>query len=149
MTTSYMYIITRLRSGGYECSCRIQDGVEHYKEKDLETAIESLINSAKVLNGTTITEEDIYFRSQLRYNTAVKSDSLTTLLGQVEAEYKRASALHGNFSSTHEGYAVLKEEVDELWDGIKKNDSKRLLKEEAIQIAAMAIRFCTDICERN
>lgn len=74
---------------------------------------------------------------------------LTTLLGQVEAEYKRASALYGNFSSTHEGYAVLKEEVDELWDGIKKNDSKRLLKEEAIQIAAMAIRFCTDICERN
>ena len=60
-------------------------------------------------------------------------------------EYYRATSLHGSFNSTHEGYAVIKEEVDELWDEVKKNGPSKALREEAIQIAAMAIRFCMDI----
>ena len=64
---------------------------------------------------------------------------------EVLAEYYRATSLHGSFNSTHEGYAIIKEEVDELWDEVKKNGSPKALREEAIQIAAMAIRFCTDL----
>lgn len=67
------------------------------------------------------------------------------ILTAVMAEYKRATSLHGSFNSTHEGYAIIKEEVDELWDEVKKNGSSKALQEEAIQIAAMAIRFCTDL----
>lgn len=49
-----------------------------------------------------------------------------------------------NFNSLHEGYAVILEEVDELWDEIKKKDGERDLaeiKQEATQVAAMAMKL--------
>jgi len=47
------------------------------------------------------------------------------------------------FNSDHEGFAILKEEVDELWDEVKnKNtDDDANLFVEAIHVAAMAIKF--------
>jgi hypothetical protein len=65
-------------------------------------------------------------------------------------ESNRARDLYPAFNSAHEGYAVLLEEVDELWVEIKKNPKKRdpvAMREEAIQVAAMALRFVIDICE--
>ena len=50
-----------------------------------------------------------------------------------------------HFNSTHEGFAVLKEEVDELWDEVKSNAPKDRLREEAIQVAAMVIRFIQEL----
>lgn len=56
-------------------------------------------------------------------------------------EYLRAIAKFPKLqASAHESYAVLLEEVDELWDAIKANDLPHARK-EAIQVAAMAIRF--------
>lgn len=65
-------------------------------------------------------------------------------------EYQSATSKYPAFHSTHEGYAVIKEEVDELWNGVKANKGmmgNNELKSEAIQIAAMAIRFIKDLCE--
>ena len=46
------------------------------------------------------------------------------------------------FNSQHEGYAVLKEEVDELWDEIKNKHANEMdTKAECIQVAAMAIKM--------
>jgi hypothetical protein len=45
--------------------------------------------------------------------------------------------------------AVLMEEVDELWDEIKRREPNHTaIREEAIQVAAMAIRFIRDVCDR-
>lgn len=44
----------------------------------------------------------------------------------------------------HEGYAVLLEEVDELWDAIKGNAPWAEQRAEAVQVAAMALRFIVD-----
>lgn len=67
-------------------------------------------------------------------------------------EYNRATALHGKFHSVHEGYAILHEEVDELWDEVKKKainrDSKKMAR-EAIQVGAMALRFLEDLCKEE
>lgn len=65
-----------------------------------------------------------------------------------EAAYKeivRAKTKHGHktFNSLHEGYAVLLEEVDEMWDEVKR-DNKELAVAEAVQVAAMAIRFVAE-----
>lgn len=60
------------------------------------------------------------------------------------AEADRASKKFDRFNSAHEGYAVLKEEVDELWDDIKANKTKPSLK-EAVQVGAMALRYLTDV----
>lgn len=44
------------------------------------------------------------------------------------------------FRSTHEGYAVIQEEVEELWDEVK-NDNYNECYNEAVQIGAMALKF--------
>lgn len=47
--------------------------------------------------------------------------------------------------SAHEGFAILKEEVDELWDEVKKDSPNWVLFAEAKQVAAMALRFCIEV----
>jgi hypothetical protein len=45
---------------------------------------------------------------------------------------------------------VLLEEVDELWDEVKKSPHKRdeqAMQAEAVQVAAMALRFLVDVCK--
>ncbi len=63
-------------------------------------------------------------------------------------EYGEAQEQHGPFTTNHHGYAVILEEMDELWDVIKqKHASNEDLKGEAKQVAAMATRFLVDLCE--
>lgn len=69
----------------------------------------------------------------------------------VEDEFKKATRLHKPFNSSHEGYSVILEELDELWDEVKKNPAKHperaeRLRLEAIQAAAMCFRFLSDLC---
>ena len=69
-------------------------------------------------------------------------------LAKISREYYRASNLYPEFHSNHEGFAVLQEEVDELWDEIKKSKGVNLndkMKHELIQIGAMVIRFLNDL----
>ena len=71
----------------------------------------------------------------------------------IEAEAKRASEKHPSFHSPHEGYAVIKEELDELWEAIReaKNFKERniAMLEEAVQCGAMCLRFLMDLIEVN
>lgn len=73
---------------------------------------------------------------------------LTSLLGSVRMEIERATAKFGPFNSSHEGYAILKEEVDELWDEVKGNNLENA-RAEATQVAAMAVRFLLDVKARH
>ena len=61
------------------------------------------------------------------------------ILIEIHREYETARSKFRPFKSTHEAYAILLEEVDELWEAIKNNQSNYRVKEEAIQIAAMAL----------
>lgn len=67
----------------------------------------------------------------------------------VRQELLSAVEQHGDFASVHDGYGVLLEEVDELWDEIKKKPKNRNidnLRKEASQIAAMAVKFMMKFC---
>lgn len=79
-----------------------------------------------------------------------ESNHALTIVKEVHFEVGRASKLFPPFNSAHEGYGVLKEEVDELWDEIKKKkpDTENLRK-EAIQVAAMAVRFVLDVTDQG
>lgn len=51
---------------------------------------------------------------------------------------------HGEYHSLHEGYAMLAEEVDELWDWVRAKREKRdpaAIRREAVQIAAVAVKI--------
>jgi len=67
-------------------------------------------------------------------------------INEIIHEYNRATKKFGSFTSTHEGYAVILEELDELWDEIKNNSNKEKLRGEAVQLAAMTFRFIVDFC---
>lgn len=58
-------------------------------------------------------------------------------------ELHHATKKHGPFNSGHEGWAVIQEEVDELWEAVKRN-STNSANREAVQVAAMAVRFILD-----
>lgn len=78
--------------------------------------------------------------------------SLSGAAFQAYSEATRAIERHPRpFSSAHEGYAVLLEEVEELWDEVKKGGteprSEERIRREATQVAAMAIRFLVDVCD--
>lgn len=63
----------------------------------------------------------------------------------VIAELNLARKKHPPMASTHEGYAVILEELEELWEEIKMREPvPERLRDEAVQVAAMAIRFLID-----
>ena len=71
---------------------------------------------------------------------------------EIQSEWAKATGNWPAFNTAHEGYAILKEEVDELWDHVKTNQKKRdieAMRKEAIQIAAMAVRFATEVCNEE
>ena len=67
----------------------------------------------------------------------------------VAIELQKARAAYRPMASAHEGWAVLREEVDELWDEVRKKPSARnytAMYSELVQVAAMAQRMAEDIC---
>ena len=66
----------------------------------------------------------------------------------VMAELRTAEERFPPMQSEHEGYAIILEELDEAWDEIKKSPSRRdkaRIRAEMIQVAAMALRFISDL----
>ena len=68
---------------------------------------------------------------------------------EIYEEMADASSKFPKFVSEHEGYAILLEEVDELWEVVKLNqknpDRLKLCRKECIQVGAMALRFLHDM----
>ena len=67
----------------------------------------------------------------------------------IEDEYFKATNKFGEFASAHEGLAIVQEEFEELKAEVFKGCETRdieLMKKEARQLGAMALRFLVDIC---
>lgn len=78
----------------------------------------------------------------------LSSDPYVQAAAAALAEVASATSKWPGFNSAHEGYAVLAEEVDELWAHVKTNQRKRdlpAMRKEAIQVAAMALRFAAEV----
>jgi NTP pyrophosphatase (non-canonical NTP hydrolase) len=57
-----------------------------------------------------------------------------------------------DFVNQHEGYAVILEELDELWQEVKKNQKNYDIaaqRKEAVQCAAMCVRFIAELTDRQ
>jgi hypothetical protein len=78
-------------------------------------------------------------------NASIAAANIRRILGplaDVRRELDHAYAKHGVAPwSRHEFYAILKEEVDELWDAIKADEPLDRVRAEAIQVAAMPVRY--------
>lgn len=77
--------------------------------------------------------------------------TVSQAVDDVISEFARATSRFPAFRSAHEGYAIIKEELDELWEAIRKTkwDSPDIdmdhIREEAKQVSAMALRFMVDV----
>jgi hypothetical protein len=73
------------------------------------------------------------------------------VFGEVAGELAAARAKFPAFHSAHEGIGVILEEWEELKaEAFKGGDAPRdheAMRREAIQVAAMAIRFVEDVCD--
>lgn len=66
----------------------------------------------------------------------------------VRDELRRATEAFHEFASPHEGWAIIEEEMDEFWDEIKAGRGQSVRGcEEAVQVAAMAVRFLVDLVD--
>ena len=71
---------------------------------------------------------------------------MNKIIESIEKELNSAYDKFSDFNSYHEGYAVIKEELDELWDEVKnKKSDKEKMYGELIQIISMSIRFIQDL----
>ena len=74
--------------------------------------------------------------------------SIGEIASEAVREVLRAEDKWPPFNSAHEGFAVLLEEVDELKSHVWTNQKRRdleAMRAEAIQVAAMAIRFVLNV----
>lgn len=71
--------------------------------------------------------------------------SQAQVMDDIEQELYRARVKHPPMASLHEGYAVILEELDEVWDEVKKQERDLdAVRAELIQVAAMAARMALD-----
>lgn len=64
------------------------------------------------------------------------------LFRRIGAELDHAYAKHGRQPwGRHEFYAILREEVDELWDAIKADAENDDVLSELVQVAAVCFRY--------
>ena len=74
------------------------------------------------------------------------------LEAEVEAARARVVLGHGPMASAHEGYAVILEELDELWEEVRRHRSPAniaAMRDEAVQVAAMALAFIVEVCDKE
>lgn len=68
---------------------------------------------------------------------------------EVREELARARSKHAPIHSLHEGYAIIAEELDELWEHVRRKGpgarDRESVRRELVQIAAMAQRTAEDL----
>lgn len=88
----------------------------------------------------------------MNYPTQFLDNDLEQAALEACREAERAEAAWPKFNSAHEGFAILNEEFDELKAHVWTNQKRRdihAMKKEAVQVAAMALRFIVDVCNES
>lgn len=78
-----------------------------------------------------------------------EENRLQMVFSAVAAEVRTAKAKWPPFNSAHEAFAVLDEERCELRQHVHTKQANRdlaAMRKEAIQVAAMAVRFALEVC---
>lgn len=76
--------------------------------------------------------------------SAAKAQRLGQIFETIAQEVVKAQKKFAPFNSPHEGYAIILEELDEMWDALKKNEYTEA-ELEVRQVAAMAVRYLYDL----
>ena len=114
--------------------------------QDLQVEVNEAGGAAKLRDLLTKAVDMLHELRNIHWNIT----KIETLLSEVATELDYAQMKFGPFKNAHEGYAVLLEEMDELWDEVKgQYGPKRTaaIRKEAMQVSAMALRIIHDVCQ--
>lgn len=75
--------------------------------------------------------------------------AINRAIEEIRTSYQKACKKHRPFDTPHHGYAVIKEELDELWDLVKRDATPEEMRKEALHVAAMGLRFIVDLCSKD
>lgn len=102
-------------------------------------------------------EEGFGFKVARALSIMTTETDITANVLAIGESYKKARLKHAPMHSPHEGYAILLEEVDELWDEVKRWQPPASLppqeyaarmaamRKEALHVAAMALAFLIEV----
>ena len=75
--------------------------------------------------------------------------AVSIALDDIVTFYIKARQKHAPMRGPHEGYAILLEEVDELWAEVKRwqpdAPNRDAMRKEALHVAAMALAFLSEV----
>ena len=82
-----------------------------------------------------------------------KDETRITFADDVAVEIKKARSKHAAIHSLHEGWAVIREELDELWEHVRRKETDHSgnagAYKELVQLGAMAQRVAEDVVAPN
>lgn len=79
-------------------------------------------------------------------------ECIESALYDIGVELQKARRHHPPLNSDHEAYAVIKEELDEYWEEVRKVSNMRdreAMRAELVQTAAMCVRAIVDLHDRR
>jgi hypothetical protein len=69
------------------------------------------------------------------------------VLEEIKVELVKSMTKHAAMHSPHEGSSVIREEFEELWEHVMADTGRtREARKEALQVAAMGVRYALDLC---
>jgi len=85
-----------------------------------------------------------------RKMTDVEAFEADDIMADVILALERSVAKHAPMHSPHEGHSVIREEFEELWEHVKADTGHtREAYREALQLAAMAVRYALDLIPKE
>lgn len=109
-----------------------------------ETAREDLADELDAV--TANAKEDL---SPFEFREFERSKQVIDICFEVFQEVKRARSKHPvGAHSPHEGHSIIREELEKLWSHVKADTGRSPeARKEAIQVAAMAVRYILDLID--
>jgi hypothetical protein len=89
------------------------------------------------------------FEEQINEMIDFRITSIGKAIRLIIPEYNQIIFKNPPLHNVHEGWAMLEQGVEQLWNEVKKDKSLRsdeLMRKEAILIGATAMRFIIDLC---
>lgn len=79
-----------------------------------------------------------------------KSATIRAIAMEIADEVERAERKHAPLNSPHEAWSVIFEELEELREHVREDTGRsREARKEAIQTAAMGLRYVLNLCEAD
>ena len=80
----------------------------------------------------------------------VKAAAIRAIAIEIAEEVERAEAKHAPLNSPHEAWSVIFEELEELREHVRGDTGRGPeARKEAIQTAAMGLRYVLNLCEAD